>query len=234
MEDQNDNFAATIDHLQTQMTAVQAALEGNSQITVIKPRPFNGLPSEDLNEWLLKIKRFAKFYNWTNPKKLCAISLLLDGPALAWLHTQDAKIVNNYNNLVEALKSRFGARNLDFIFRQELYSRRQGVQEPLPRYTADIIKMCQCLEVPDKDMMNIFINGLSHDIKNYVILNQPDTFVKAEILARLRDAVVKNTPALINVALSHEQRIKKLEGQMNLFHLCPLSVCKHKAQRFKP
>ena len=164
----------------------------------------------------MKFERFAKFYNWSNAKKLGAISLLLDGPALAWLHTQNPDTVNNYNNLVEALKSRFGAQNLDFLFRQELYSRKQGPLEPLSLYTADIIKMCQRLSISDKDMMNIFINGLSSEIKNYVILNQPDSFEKAESLARLRDAVIKNTPDMRNSSPFQDQRIKELEGQVNL------------------
>ena len=216
MEEQNATFAATINDLQNQMTAVQAALEGNNQVTVFKPRPFNGLPNEDLNEWLMKFERFAKFYNWSNAKKLGAISLLLDGPALAWLHTQNPDTVNNYNNLVETLKSRFGAQNLYFLFRKELYSRKQGPLEPLSLYTADIIKMCQQLSISDKDMMNIFINGLSSEIKNYVILNQPDSFEKAESLARLRDAVIKNTPDMRNSSPFQDQRIKELEGQVNL------------------
>ena len=126
MEEQNTAFAATINNLQNEMTAVQVALEGNNQVTVFKPRPFNGSPNEDLNEWLMIFERFTKFYNWSNAKKLSVILLLLDGPALAWLHTQNPDTVNNYNNLVETLKSCFSAQHLDFLFRQELYSRKQG------------------------------------------------------------------------------------------------------------
>ena len=79
----DQDINATVNELQTQMTAVQAALEGTGQASLFKPRPFSGLPSEDINEWLMKFERFVKFYNWSNAKKLGAMTLLLDDPALA-------------------------------------------------------------------------------------------------------------------------------------------------------
>ena len=216
----NQEMHVTVNALQTQMTAVQAALEGTGQASLFKPRPFSGLPIEDINEWLMKFERFAKFYSWSNAKKLGAMILLLDGPALAWFHTQTAATVATFESLTDALRARFGAQNLEFIFRQELYSRKQGRNEPLSNYTADIIKKCQRLGIADKDMMNIFINGLADEIKNHVILNQPDTFTKAENLARLRDAVTKSSSVhgslIVARDISQENRIKELEGQVNL------------------
>ena len=46
----DQDMNATVNELQTQMTAVQAALEGTGQASLFKPRPFSGLPSEDINE----------------------------------------------------------------------------------------------------------------------------------------------------------------------------------------
>ena len=183
---------ATVNELQNQMTAMQAAFEGNSQASLFKPRSFNGFPNEDVNEWLSKFDRFAKFYNWSNAKRLGAIALLLEGSALAWYHTLGEETTGNLTNLIDALKDRFGAQNLEFIFRQELYARKQGLTEPLSLYTEDIIKKCQRLSLSDKDMMNIFINGLSEDLKTHVVLNQPKAFAEAENLARLRDSVTKS------------------------------------------
>ena len=41
---------AAVNELQNQMTAMQAALEGNSQASLFKPRSFNSFPNEDVNE----------------------------------------------------------------------------------------------------------------------------------------------------------------------------------------
>ena len=212
-------FAETVNNLQSQLTAVQAAIEGNSQASMFKPRPFTGTLSEDVNEWLAKFDRFAKFYNWTNAKKLGAIVLLFEGPALSWFQTLPEETTNNFNDLVEALKGRFGAYSMDFILRQELYARRQGPVEPLASYTEDIIKRCQRLALSDNELMNIFINGLNPELKSHVVLNQPTSFTEAEKLARLREAVSK-TSGVNSVTASNqsaqEQRIKELEGQVKL------------------
>ena len=212
-------FAETVNNLQSQLTAVQAAIEGNSQASMFKPRPFTGTLSEDVNEWLAKFDRFAKFYSWTNAKKLGAIVLLFEGPALSWFQTLPEETTNNFNGLVEALKGRFGASNMDFILRQELYARRQGPVEPLASYTEDIIKRCQRLALSDNELMNIFINGLNPELKSHVVLNQPTSFTEVEKLARLREAVSK-TSGVNSVTASNqsaqEQRIKELEGQVKL------------------
>ena len=203
------------------MTAVQAVLEGTDRPVFLNPNHLAvSLAKTSMKFELMKFERLAKFYNWSNAKKLRAMTLLLDGPALAWFHAQTAETVGNFQSLADALKARFGAQNLEFIFCQELYSRKQGRNEPLSVYTADVIKMCQRLGIGDKDMMNIFINGLTDEIRNHVILNQPDAFAKAENLARLRDAVTRNSSVRdsLTVArnISQENRIKELEGQVNL------------------
>ena len=209
-----------VHELQNQMSAMQAALEGNSQASLFKPKMFNGFPSEDVNEWLHQFERYSKFYNWSNPKRLNAISLLFGGAALAWFRTLPDETTSDFNELVEELKKCFGSQSLDFLFRQELYARKQGPNEPLAIYTEDIIRKAQRLSLSDTDMMNIFVNGLNHVIKTHVILNQPKTFAEAENLAHLRDSVSKtsayDTPQMSPSIAPQEQRIKELEGQVNL------------------
>ena len=66
----NPDMNVTVNELLTQMTAVQAALEGTGQASLFKHRPFSGLLSDNINEWLVKFERYAKFCNWSNAKKL--------------------------------------------------------------------------------------------------------------------------------------------------------------------
>ena len=220
----------SVHELQSQMSAMQAALEGNSQSSLFKPKMFNGFPTEDVNEWLLQFERYSKFYSWSNQKRLNAISLLLGGSALAWFRTLPDDITSDFNELVEELKKRFGSQSLEFLFRQELYARKQGPSEPLALYTEDIIRKSQRLSLSDKDMMNIFVNGLNESTKTHVILNQPKTFADAENLARLRDSVSKTSapsfPQMPSSIPPQEQRIKELEGQVNLlFSIANKNAC---------
>ena len=116
----------------------------------------------------------------------------------------------------------FGAQSLEFIFRQELYTRKQGPNEPLSLYTEDVIKKCQRLLLSENEMMNVFINGLVEDLRNHVILGQPKTFAEAENLACLRNAVKHASGVSSPLTASQdknalqEQKIKELEGQVNL------------------
>ena len=82
------------------------------------------------------------------------------------------------------------------------------------------IKKSQWLAFSDKDLMNGFINGLRDDVKNHVISNQPKSFTEAENLARLREAVSRNSGLSNQLpapqSMLQEQRIKELEHHVNL------------------
>ena len=211
---------ATVNELQTQLSAVQAALEGNLQSGLFQLHSFNGLPNEDINEWLSRFETLAKFHGWSNAKKLNALPLSLGGPAKAWFDTQCPEAKADLTALIDGLKARFGSQSLEFLFRQELYARKQSPTEPLSLYTEDIIKKSQRLAFSDKDLMNVFINGLRDDVKNHVILNQPNSFAEAENLARLREAVSRNSGISNQLpapqSMLQEQRIKELEHHVNL------------------
>ncbi len=186
MEDQ-------VNQLQNQLAAVQAAIEGNAQSNLFQLRQFHGLANEDINYWLSRFETLAKFNNWSAAKRLSALSLSLGGSAKAWYDLQPPETTNDLNSLTKELRARFGTKTLEFLFRQELFARKQGVNEPLSVYTEDILRKSQRIGLPDNDVMNIFISGLSTEIKNHVILNQPKSFAEADNLARLRDAVSKSS-----------------------------------------
>ena len=79
---------ATVNELQTQVSAIQMALERNLQSSLFQLHSFNGLPYEDKNEWLSRFEALATFHSWSNAKKVNALPLSLGGPAKAWFGTQ--------------------------------------------------------------------------------------------------------------------------------------------------
>ena len=52
-------ITATVNNPQTQLTAVPAAFEFNSQISMFTPGPLSGILHQDVNEWIAKFERFA-------------------------------------------------------------------------------------------------------------------------------------------------------------------------------
>ena len=105
-----------VSEIQTQLTAVQAALEGNTQSGLFQLRSFNGLPNEDINEWLSRFETLAKFHNWSQAKRLNALPLSLGGPAKAWYDTMPPETVGDFRTLTQGLKERFGSQSLEFLF----------------------------------------------------------------------------------------------------------------------
>ena len=72
---------------------------------MFKPRPFSGALHEDVNEWTAKFDCFAKVYKWGNAKKLGAMVLLFEGPALSWFQTLLEEMTNNFPSMFDALKT---------------------------------------------------------------------------------------------------------------------------------
>ena len=68
-----------------------------------------------------------------------------------------------------------------------------GDRETLDAYTEDINSKCRRLNLPDPDRMQIFIQGLTNDLKEYVLLQQPVTLLDAQEAARLKQAAFQTT-----------------------------------------
>ena len=101
----------------------------------------------------------SQMYSWGAVKKLGAMVLLFEGPALWWCQTLSQDVASSYKELVDALKMCSGATHIDFIFPQELYARRQGQSAPLTSAMEDIVKRCQRLGLNDTDLMTILLMG---------------------------------------------------------------------------
>ena len=96
---------ATVNELQTQFSAVQAALEGNLQSVLFQLHSFNGLLNEDINEWLSCFETLAKCHGWSNAKKMNALPLSLGRPAKAWFDTQCPGAKADLTAVIDGLKT---------------------------------------------------------------------------------------------------------------------------------
>ena len=211
-------------------------MKGKCRHLYFGPKTFSDLGYDDATDFISKFERYCIFYNWSNAKKLAAISLLFEGPALAWYQTLANETKNNYNNLIDALCGQFASASAQFLQRQELNEQKQGNRENCSSYTKDIIRKCSRLGLTDIDRMNNFISGLNHDLKSHVILNRPQSFKKAESLASLKESVNQSETTSSRMHLPSErtnrdnptvgsysanqdqqqQRITELEGQVQL------------------
>jgi hypothetical protein len=89
-----------------------------------------------------------------------------------------------------------------WLLRQKLDKRTQGVQEAITDYTADIRRLCTRLKLPKGEGLHCFMRGLKPALKNYVYLQQPKTFEDAEYLARLKSSVSTDSEPQIAAVMS--------------------------------
>ena len=107
MEDEQDStnvqVQETVEGLRTQLAAMEAAIKGPMSSSLFPPKTFSDLGYDDVTDFITKFECYCIFYNWSNAKKLATISLLFEGPALAWYQTVANETKNNYKNLIDAL-----------------------------------------------------------------------------------------------------------------------------------
>ena len=166
---------------------------GSHGLAPVQPKIFKGTTNSDIFAFLAKFDRFAMFFAWDAPKRLQALPLFLEGHALCFYDTLPDTTRQHFGRLQTALQEHFSPLALRVLERTALNQRRMGDRETLDAYTEDINSKCRRLNLPDPDRMQIFIQGLTDDLKEYVLLQQPVTLLDAQEAARLKHAAFKTT-----------------------------------------
>ena len=63
VEQENVNVQETVKTLRTQMAAMQTAIEGQSSMSIFRPKTFTGLCYDDVIGFISIFERYSKFYN---------------------------------------------------------------------------------------------------------------------------------------------------------------------------
>ena len=77
--------------------------------------------------------------------------------------------------------------------RQALGQRRQLEKESVMDYSYSLPMHCACLNLPRSEWTHYFVQGLRPEIREYVILQQPDNLESAENYAKLKESVLSTT-----------------------------------------
>ncbi|KAL9958978.1 hypothetical protein ACROYT_G036058 [Oculina patagonica] len=169
-----------------QKSHVTPTFPGNNSV----PMPtFSGDADEDVNEFLVNFNRTSAFYNFTPEKKAEALPLFLTGNASIWFNTTPELQDRSFDVLSKALKKQFHSDSDIWLLRQQLHETKQLATESVSNFAAKIRRLCQRINLPRPERVNYFIQGLRPHIKNYVLLQRPDTFEVAEMHAKHKEAL---------------------------------------------
>ncbi|XP_077866098.1 uncharacterized protein LOC144353392 [Saccoglossus kowalevskii] len=185
----------------------------------IVPALFKGKQSENATNWLQKFNAYADFNQLPNDRKAAGFRMLMTGPAEMWVNELPAQVRDDYEALTAAFIAYFENADLDWMLEQELSERKQGADESVEDYAANIKSRCARLRKTLEEQLHYFLAGLRNDIKSQVIVHQPQTIDEARWRARLSEIVChmqdeekkKNGADLSAIELSVERLAQKTE-----------------------
>ena len=99
----------------------------------------------------------------------------------------------SFDELSAALIHHFASGASEWRVRQALGQRRQLDKESVADYSYSLRTHCARLNLPRTEWTHYFVQGLRPEIREYVILQQPDNLESAENYAKLKESVLSTT-----------------------------------------
>lgn len=224
LEDLKTHFTDLFTNLQYQMDkvheldqkgirAISRSVEEHSGMLTasgVEPPVFKGSKSDDLQEFFTRFDSLASLYSWSEERKKQALPLYLKGNALTWYSAVPNIDTLPYNDIAKAMIDHFNSPATHFALRQQLNNRKQGVNESVANYAAEIRKQCKRLSIPKSEWTNIFVSNLREPLRTYCVLQRPDSFQSAENLATLRETVSTEEPSVASITQSAVNKVVDL------------------------
>lgn len=195
-EDMNDQVSQLCDAVKTALNSQSAAYA--KKLSVVIP-VFRGEECEDVQEFISNYKRAARLNGWSESNLALGLPLYLKGHASAWFKTLENPDEMSFEEISAALIRHFASGASEWRVRQALGQRRQLESESVADYSYSLRTHCARLNLPRTEWTHYFVQGLRPGIREYVVLQQPDTLEAAENFAKLKESVLATsdkTPTL--------------------------------------
>ena len=99
----------------------------------------------------------------------------------------------SFEELSQALIEHFASGSSEWRVRQALSKRRQLESEPVADYAYSLRMHCAKLNLPRSEWTHYFVCGLRPEIREYVVLQQPENLEVAENYAKLKESVLSGS-----------------------------------------
>ena len=173
-----------------------------SRATLKPPKHFKGTDDPHIGDFFQQFDRYVKFNKLTDDERTLAFPSCLDGPALQYYESLPNEVRTNFDNLKNAFNEKFEPARMRVFRRAKLNSRKMSPTESLEDYTLAICNESRRLELTDAETMQIFIQGLSNKLKEYVLLQNPATLQDARNAAESKDFALKTIKDSTNMELN--------------------------------
>ena len=127
---------------------------------------------------------------WDDVNLSLGLPLYLKGHASAWFNTLPTPDEMSFDELSEELVTHFGSGASEWRVRQALGQRRQLEKESVAHYSYGLRTHCARINLPRTEWTHYFVQGLLPEIREYVVLQQPESLEVAENYAKLKESVL--------------------------------------------
>ena len=150
---------------------------------------FYGNEREDVREFIDNYSRAGRLNGWDEEKLAFGLLLFLKRQASVWFKTLSGSENFTFEVLSKKLIAHFESSVTLWQVRQKLEERRQLFGETVANYYYDILSFCSHLNLPKSEWLYCFVRGLTPEICDHVILQQPTDVDSTLNFARLKELV---------------------------------------------
>ena len=186
MEDQVSQLCRAVERMQASVNSQGRNVGVKSSVTF---PVFRGDECEDAHEFIRNYKRAGRLNGWDDNNLALGLPLYLKGHASAWFKTLLAADEMSFDELSEQLIMHFAPVASEWRVRQALGQRRQLEKESVADYSYNLRTYCARINLPRSEWTHYFVQGLLPEIREYVILQQPENLESAENFAKLKESV---------------------------------------------
>ncbi|XP_022810118.1 uncharacterized protein LOC111347127 [Stylophora pistillata] len=190
MEDQVSQLCQAVERMQASVNSQNRSSGVKSSVTF---PIFRGDESEDAHEFVRNYKRAGRLNGWDDDSLALGLPLYLKAYASAWFKTLPRADEMSFEELSEELVTHFASGASEWRVRQALGQRRQLEKESVADYAYSLRTHCARINLPNSEWTHYFVQGLIPEIREYVVLQQPENLESAENFAKLKESVLQGS-----------------------------------------
>ena len=183
MENQVNQLCQAVERMQASISSQSRNVSVKSSVTF---PDFRGDKCEDVHEFIRNYKRAGRLNAWDDVNLSLGLPLFLKGHASAWFNTLPTPDEMSFDELSEELVTHFGSGASVWRVRQALGQRRQLEKESVGDYSYSLRTHRARINLPRTEWTHYFVQGLLPEIREYVVLQQPESLEVAENYAKLK------------------------------------------------
>ena len=191
--------------------------EQNRNPVGLKPPRFQSF-KDDINKFLSRYEKFADLFpQWNEARKAGYLGNLLCDESLDFFDSLEDEIKGDYEAVKRELIEHYeNSGNLTLKW-SKLAKRKQQKGESLSQYYDALMRLASNLEIPDRQMLYFFLDGLPQKTREYISLSAdaPETLKAAYMLAKKYQGLENNTEGGIELPRANTIQADEL-GAMKL------------------